>query len=200
MEFTLAHVELPIRIRPERALSDEQLLHFCAVNDLLRIEREADGELTVVSPTGTGAGHMDSEINYQLHAWARIANAGVVFGASAGFRLPDGSMRSPDASLATWSAWNALTREQQQTGFAPLCPAFVIEVRSPTDRLAVLQAKMAEWLKNGAALAWLIDPERKVVEVYRPNHAAPDLLQGVTAVYGEGPVASFVLEMARLWW
>ena len=199
MEFTLTALELPVRIRPGRSMTDEDLLSFCAANDILRIEREANGELTVMSPTGTGTAHTDSEINYQLHRWARETNAGVVFGPSAGFRLPDGSMRSPDASLASWSRWNALTDQQRQRGFAPLCPEFVIELRSPSDQLGELQEKMGHWLQNGVQLGWLLDPESRRVEVYRLGTTQPDVLDGVTAVYGDGPVAGFVLEMAQIW-
>ena len=179
-------------------MSDDELLRFCAANDVLRIEREPNGELTIMSPTGTDVGDVDSEINYQLRSWANLNNTGKAFGSSTGFRLPDGSMRSPDAAFLAWQKWNLLTREQTR-GFAPICHEFVIELRSPTDRLQDLQAKMRDWLRNGAELAWLIDPERQAVEVYRPGEPAPDVLEAVTAVYGEGPVAGFVLEMARIW-
>ena len=198
MEFSISAIDLPVHLRPERAFSDEDLLRFCAANDGLRIEREPNGELTIMSPTGTEAADLDSEINFQLRAWAIGNNTGKVFGSSAGFRLPDGSMRSPDASFLSWTKWNLLSKEQTR-GFAPVCPEFVIELRSPSDRLQELQAKMAQWTENGAELAWLIDPERKVVEVYRPGAPQPDILEGVTAVYGDGPVAGFILEMARIW-
>ncbi len=108
-------------------------------------------------------------------------------------------MRSPDASFVSWPHWNELTREQQQHGFASICPEFVIELRSPSDPLSGLRAKMGEWLRNGAALAWLIDPERRVVEVYRPGVAQPEVLEGAAAVQGEGPVTGFVLEMNHVW-
>ena len=198
MELSLQSLELPVRLRPQHPLSDEELLRFCSVNDLLRIEREPNGDLTIMSPTGTDAGDLDSEINYQLRAWANGNNTGKVFGSSTGFRLPDGSIRSPDASFLSWPKWNALSREETQ-GFAPVCPEFVIELRSPSDRWNELQGKMVHWIANGAELAWLIDPERQTVEVYRAGDGTPDVLQGVTAVYGEGPVASFVLETAPLW-
>ena len=178
-------------------MTDDELLLFCAKNEGLRIESEPDGELIVMSPTGAEGGQADSEINYQLQSWARETNSGVVFSSSTGFRLPDGSMRSPDASWTRWSRWNALTREQQRT-FAPICPEFVIELRSPSDRLSDLQTKMGEWLRNGAALAWLIDPERRVVEVYRSG-AQPEVMEGTMAVRGEGPVTGFALDLTHVW-
>ncbi len=188
-----------MRIRPNVPLTDEELLRFCAENDLLRIEREPNGELTVMSPTGTGMGEADSELNFQLRAWARETNSGAVFSSSTGFRLRDGSMRSPDASWMSWSRWNAVPPEQKKHGFAPVCPEFVIELRSPTDRLSDLEAKMGEWIRNGAELAWLIDPERQVVEVSRPGLDRVDVLEGVTSVAGEGSVAGFVLDLAKIW-
>ena len=199
LPFHLANLPLPVRICLEHPMSDEDLLQFCAANDVLRIEREPNGELTVMSPTGTGAGQTDSEITLQLGLWARTANAVVVFGSSTGFRLPDGSMRSPDAATASREQWEALPPEQRRRGFAPLCPRFVIELRSPSDRLPDLQAKMGEWLRNGAELGWLIDPERQTVEIYRPGTARPEVLERPVTVPGEGPVAGFVLEAERIW-
>ncbi len=198
MQFTLADLDLPVRVRFTQPLSDEQLLCFCSENKALRIERDAGGELTVMAPSGTGMGRADLEIGAQLLSWARRTNSGVAFGASAGFRLPDGSMRSPDASFVSWSRWNGLTREEQQHGFAPIGPEFVIELRSPSDRLSDLQRKMGEWLRNGAALAWLIDPERRVVEVCRPD-AQPEVVEGAMAVQGEGPVTGFALDLIHVW-
>ena len=197
--FTIANLTLPVRIRPEHFMSDEELLQFCAANDVLRIEREPNGELTVMSPTGTGAGETDSEINFQLRLWARTADTVVVFSSSTGFRLRDGSMRSPDAAVVSRERWNRLSMEQRRRGFAPLCPEFVIELRSPSDRLPDLQAKMGEWLGNGTELGWLIDPERQAVEIYRPGILLPEVLAGPATVEGEGPVAGFVLRTERLW-
>ncbi len=197
--FTIANLTLPVRIRPEHVMSDEELLQFCAANDVLRIEREPNGELTVMSPTGTGAGETDSEINFQLRLWARTADAVVVFSPSTGFRLRDGSMRSPGAAGVSRERWDRLSTEQRRRGFAPLCPEFVIELRSPSDRLPDLQAKMGEWLRNGTELAWLIDPERQVVEIHRPGNVPPEVLHQPVTVGGEGPVEGFVLETERLW-
>ncbi len=180
-------------------MSDDDLLQFCAKNEVLRIEREPNGELTVMSPTSTGAGQTDLDISAQLYVWNRQANAGVAFGSSTGFRLPDGSMRSPDAAWASWARWQALTSNQQRRGFAPLCPEFVIELRSPSDNLADLQAKMRSWLGNGVQLGWLIDPERQVVEVYRQDAMHPEVFENRSTLPGEGPVAGFTLELARIW-
>ncbi|HEY5381013.1 MAG TPA: Uma2 family endonuclease [Acidobacteriaceae bacterium] len=193
----MSEIELPVRLRFERPLTDDELLHFCAVNDLLRIERDKNGELVLMSPTGAEGGGRNAELTTDLMLWAREDGGGKVFDSNTGFTLPDGSMRSPDASWVSWGKWNGLTREQQKQ-FAPICPEFVIELRSESDRLDDLRAKMGEWIANGAELAWLIDPERKAVEVYRPGRE-PEVLEGTSAVYGEGPAGGFVLELGRIW-
>ncbi len=197
MQFAVSEIELPVRLRFERPLTDDELLRFCAVNDLLRIERDKNGELVLMSPTGAEGGGRNAEVTIDLGIWARQDGRGKVFDSNTGFTLPDGSMRAPDASWVSWSRWNALTQEQRKK-FAPVCPEFVVELRSETDRLSDLREKMGEWIANGAELAWLIDPERKAVEVYRPGRE-PEVLEGVSAVYGEGPVGGFVLELARIW-
>ncbi len=198
MELSLRGLEFPVRIRPEHPFSDEELLRFCAANDSLRIELEANGELSVMSPTGGGTSNINAQITYQLVRWAESDGRGTAFDSNGGFRLTDGSVRAPDACWVSWSRWNALTTEQRR-GFAPLCPEFVVELRSPTDNLAELQDKLRQWIANGAGLAWLIDVERTVVEVYRPGASEPDVLEAVSAVYGEGPVGGFALEMSRIW-
>lgn len=196
MNFAV-NLELPVRVRPAHPMTDEELMQFCAANDLLRVERDKNGELILMTPTGSEGGGRNAEVTIELGIWAREDGRGKVFDSNAGFTLPDGSMRSADASWISWPRWNALTREQQKR-FAPICPEFVIELRSESDRLEDLRAKMGEWIANGAKLAWLIDPERRAVEVYRPGYV-PEVIEGASAVHGEGPVGGFVLELARIW-
>jgi Uma2 family endonuclease len=196
MNFALA-VDLPVRIRPEHPMTDEELMRFCAKNEPLRVERDANGELIVMSPSGSEGGGIETDIAVELAIWARQDGRGKVFGSNAGFRLPDGSVRAADAHWVSWPRWNALSREDQKR-FAPLCPEFVIEVRSESDRLPELQAKMQMWIANGAEVAWLVDPSRKTVEIYRPGRE-PEVLEGGSAVEGDGPVAGFVLELGRVW-
>ena len=178
-------------------MSDEALMRFCAANEVLRVERESTGELLLMSPAGGETSHRNSWIIYQLMRWAEEDGRGLVFDSNGGFTLADGSMRSPDAAWVSWTRWNKLA-ERDRERFAPLCPEFVIELRSPSDRLADLQSKMGLWSQNGAELGWLIDPERKVVEIYRRGREA-ELVEGASAVYGDGPVSGFVLELARIW-
>jgi Uma2 family endonuclease len=197
MNLALPEIDQPVRLRFDRPMTDEELMRFCAENDALRVERDVNGELIVMSPSGSGTGQKNSDLIYQLTAWARETNSGATFDSNAGFTLPDGSMRSPDAAWIAWPRWNALTK-QEQDGFAPICPEFVIELRSPSDSLTELQAKMRLWIANGAEVAWLVDPSRKTVEVYRPGREA-EVLEGGSAVEGDGPVAGFVLELGRVW-
>jgi Uma2 family endonuclease len=197
MNLALPEIDQPIRLRFDRPLTDEELMRFCAENDPLRVERDANGELIVMSPSGSEGGGIETDVATELNIWARKDGRGKVFGSNAGFTLPDGSVRAADAHWVSWPRWNALS-EAERKRYAPLCPEFVIEVRSESDRLAELQDKMRMWLANGAEVAWLIDPSRKAVEVYRPGREA-EVLQGTSAAEGEGPVAGFVLELGRVW-
>ncbi len=197
MNVAFAENELPVRLRFEHPMADEELIRFCAKNELLRVERDANGELIIMSPTGSEGSGVETDVVVELSIWARQDGRGRAFSSNAGFTLPDGSVRAADAHWVSWLRWNALTPSDKKR-FAPLCPEFVIEVRSEADRLAELQAKMQMWISNGAKLAWLIDPSRKVVEIYHPGKPV-EVQEGYTAVYGEDPVSGFVLELARIW-
>ena len=196
MEFALTGLSLPLRIRPSVPMTDDELLQFCAKNDMVAIERESDGDIVVMSPSGSETSGSNSEINLELGLWNRRAGHGIVFESNAGFSLPDGSMRSPDASWLPLSKWNALSRVDKRR-YAPVCPEFVIEMRSPSDSLNELQRKMEMWIRNGALLAWLIDPQEKAVTIYRPGQK-PERLDTISQVSGEGPVAGFVLPLDRI--
>jgi Uma2 family endonuclease len=178
-------------------MTDEELMRFCAANEMVRVERDANGELIVMSPSGSEGGGVETDVTVELANWARQDGRGKVLGSNAGFTLPDGSVRAADSHWVSWPRWNALSQEDQRR-FAPICPEFVIEVRSESDSLRELQAKMQMWIANGAELAWLVDPSRKTVEVYRPGREA-EVLESGSAVVGDGPVAGFVLELGRVW-
>lgn len=188
---------LPARLRFECPMTDDELFEFCAKNDTLRVERDSNGELILMSPTGLEGGGADIEIGTDLTIWARRDGRGKTFGSNAGFTLPDGSMRSPDAAWMSWERWKALPPREQQR-FGHVVPEFVIELRSKSDRLAELQEKMSTWIANGVELAWLIDPQRKVIEVYPAGDEA-EVHQDPTSVQGTGPVRGFELVMDRIW-
>jgi len=197
MNFALAGMPLPLRFRPETPMSDEELMRFCAANDALRVERDANGEILVMTPAGGRTGKKNSDLIIDLGIWARADGRGFVFESNTGFTLPDGSMRSSDVAWIERTRWDALSEEDQER-YSPICPDFIIELRSQSDSLPELEEKMEQWIANGAKLAWLIDPERQVVAVYRPGDQ-PEVHHHPTSVQGSGPVAGFELAMTRIW-
>ena len=177
-------------------LDDQLFSRLCRENPDLRLERTSNGELVVMTPAGAESGRRSGEVFGQLYSWNNAARLGVAFDASAGFKLPDGSILSPDASWIPNDRWESLSRAERE-GFAPLCPDLVVELRSTTDSLRDLRAKMREYRSQGARLGWLIDPRRKVVEVYRPGRetevlTAPENLSGGEVLPG------FVLDLKEI--
>ncbi len=165
---------LVLRLRPVIELSGEQLLELSSLNDDLRLELTAEGELIVMTPAGGESSRRNLELTVQLGIWTRRDGTGVAFDSSGGFILPNGAIRSPDASWVERSRYEALTLEQREK-YLPLCPEFVIELRSPSDRLGTLQEKMVEYVENGARLGLLLDPARRRVYVYKPGEPVREL-------------------------
>ncbi len=197
MNFALAEMPLPLRFRPETPMSDEELMRFCAANEGLRVERDANGEILVMTPAGSRTGKKNTDVIIDLGVWNRLNGRGVVFESNTGFTLPDGSMLSPDAAWIEGRRWDALS-DRDQERFAPICPDFIIELRSPSDNLPDLQAKMLQWIANGTELAWLIDPIEQSVSIYRPGQS-PEIHNYPASVQGDGIMAGFELVMARIW-
>ncbi len=191
------HTPLTLRLRPVLELSYDQFLKLSSINRDLRLEFTAKGELIVTPPAGGETSNRNSAINMQMRLWAKRNGAGVTFDSSGGFILPNGAVRSPDASWVERSRLEALTAEQREK-FLPLCPNFVIELRSPTDKLSVLQDKMQEYLDNGARLGWLIDPQQKRVYVYRPQ-APVQQLDAPEKISGHPVLPDFVLDLREVW-
>jgi len=197
MNLAFAESELPVRLRFDRSMTDEELMRFCAANEPALVEREANGEVLVMTPAGFGTGRINSRITRSLDEWAEADGRGVVTDSNGGYALADGSVRAPDAA---WVSLRRLERlsEEEKKGFAPVCPEFVVELRSPTDKLDGLRTKMEMWIGNGAEVAWLVDPVRKAVEIYRAGEQ-PEIHEEPTSVQGSGPVAGFELVLARIW-
>lgn len=197
MNLVLASLPLPIRLKPEAPMSDDDLMRFSLANRMLRMEREANGEILVMIPTGTKTGKINLRVGRLLDEWAEVDGRGVAFDSSTGFRLANGSIRSPDASWIAIDRWEALTDDQQE-GFG-LCPDFVIELVSPSDRAAQVKKKiLEEWMANGVKLAWVIDTKKRTVTMYRTGEK-PEVLVEPSSVQGEGPVRGFELVMGRVW-
>jgi len=179
------------------SMTDEEFAAFCAEYPDLSFEMTADGEIIVIPPTAPLTGDRNSEIDCQLRTWAKKDGCGRTYDSSTGFVLPNGARRSPDASWILKSRIAQLAPAKGE-GAWHLCPDFVIELRSPSDRPRVLKNKMREYLANGAQLGWLIDPKRRSVTVYRPNRE-PEILTGIDSIRGEDPVAGFVLHLSEVW-
>jgi Uma2 family endonuclease len=178
-------------------LTDEQFYQLCHNNRELRFERNAEGNLLIMSPTGGETGNRNIEIAYQLQAWSRQNKSGLAFDSSTGFKLPNGANRSPDASWLPLSKWNSLSLEQQQK-FIPLCPDFVIELLSPSDKLEDTQQKMQEYIDNGTCLGWLINRKEKQVEIYRQGKDV-EILNFPLNLSGENILLGFSLNLDPIW-
>jgi Uma2 family endonuclease len=186
-----------LRTRPALELTEEQFFALCQLNRDLRIERNAQGELLIMAPTGGVTSDRESEINMQLRLWAKRDGTGTAFSPSGGFRLPNGAVRSPDAA---WMLRSRLAQipAQQREQFIPACPDFVLELRSPSDRLRDVQAKLREYLANGARLGWLLDARARRVYVYRP-HALVERLDNPDTVSGDPVLPGFALDLREVW-
>ena len=186
-----------LKLAPALELSDEQLLEICSLNDDIRIERNAQGELELMPPTGGDTSNQNFDIITDLGIWVRADGTGVGFESNAGFTLPNGAMRSPDASWISRERWEALTGAERRR-FPPICPEFVMELRSESDRLATLQAKMVEYLENGARLGWLIDPLQGKAYIYRPDMPVEEL-DRPESLSGDPELPGFVLDLKPVW-
>jgi Uma2 family endonuclease len=184
-------------LSPFTQLTNDQFFELCRLHRDYRFERNASGEIVIMSPTGGETGKSNSDLNFQLSLWNRQARLGVVFDSSTGFQLPNGADRSPDAAWVKQERWNVLTPEQKQK-FVPLCPDFVIELRSASDSLPRLQAKMREYIENGLRLGLLIDRQNRRVEIYRLDQPT-EVLHEPTRLSGESVLPGFVLELASIW-
>lgn len=178
-------------------LSDEQFSMLCALNPEMRFEYTSTEDLIVMPPTGGDTSERNASLTADFVVWNRATNVGVVYDSSGGFILPNGARRSPDVAWLQRARRDALTAEERR-GFIPLCPDFVLELRSPSDNLRMLQAKMEEYRDNGARLGWLIDPVERVVYVYRPGEA-PQRLEAPPEVSGESVLPGFILRIEDIW-
>lgn len=186
-----------IQMTPAVPMTQDQFFDFCQQNPDKRFERTREGELIIMAPSGLDAGFQDAEVCTQLNVWAKAFGNGKVTGASGGFILPNSANRAPDAAWLSQEQLDSLTPEQRKK-FAPLCPFFLIEVRSPSDVLKKLKEKMEEYLANGCQLGWLIDPDNKQVHVYRPGQEV-QVLENPQTVSGEPELPGFVLDLEPVW-
>ena len=178
-------------------VTHEQFQQIASVNRDLRLERTVEGELIVMPPSRSDTGNRNLDIEGQLWLWNRQTKLGVAFNSSSGFHLPNGANRSPDAAWVKLDRWEALTSEEQE-GFAPICPDFVVELRSKSDNIASLRAKMREYLANRACLGWLIDRKNRKVEIGGQGQDV-EVLDNPTTLSGENVLPGFVLDLTEVW-
>jgi Uma2 family endonuclease len=186
-----------IDVQGDRPMDDDAFFEFCAANADLRIERDADGEIIIVPPSGFETACRNNEISRQLANWVRKDGRGLAPGSSTIYLLPNGAARGSDASWVLKSRVAELSRRQIE-GFLPLCPDFVVELISPSDRLKSVKAKMREWIDNGAQLGWLIDADRRKIYIYRPGKE-PEESVDIDHIDGEGPVAGLRIDLSLVW-
>jgi Uma2 family endonuclease len=196
MTLALDDAFLPATLSAQ-PMTDEEFAAFCAENPDLNFEMTADGELIVMAPTYSDTGASNCEVAGELHHWAKKDRRGIACDSSTGFVLPNGARVSPDASWTLKPRVNELGTGRRKS-FWHLCPDFVIEVRSDSDRMKTLRGKMRQYIEQGAQLGWLLDPETRTVEIYRPG-SEPTRHQGVDRIEGEGPVAGFSLDLKYVW-
>lgn len=191
------HAPLVVQLRPIMSLSDDDFFELCQQNPDVRLELSAAGEVLIMPPTGGETGRRNLRIAGQLDAWTEANKTGVAFDSSTGFSLPSGAIRSPDAAWMLRERWDAISPEARER-FIPVAPDFVIELRSPSDRLDVLAAKMDEYLEAGVRLSWLLDPVEGRAYVYASGQPVTEL-DRPARLSGDPVLPGFVLELAAVW-
>jgi Uma2 family endonuclease len=189
--------DIRLQMAPAITMTQDQFFDFCQQNPEMRFERTAEGELIIMAPSGGESGIQDLSVSAQLYVWTLKVGKGKATGPSTGFILPNGANRAPDASWIAPEQWSSITAEQRKK-FLPVCPFFLIEVRSPSDSLKALQEKMSDYIANGCKLGWLIDPENRQVHVYRPDQPVQVHDNPATAS-GDPELPGFVLDLEPVW-
>src|ERR1019366_9085897 len=200
MQLVLPEITAPVKLTfdPSQAMNDDAYYEFCAANPDLRIERSPQGEIIIVPPAGGESDYRSADSIAQLMYWAKKDGRGKAFGSGFEFILPSGAGYSPDAAWLSNKRLSKLSKQQRRK-FPPVCPEFVIEVMSPSDRLKAAKDKMAAWMAEGVELAWLIDGDHETVYIYRADSQKPEKRTGIASLSGEGPVAGFVLDLRAIW-
>ncbi len=187
-------IETPIILNLKNVhFTDEQFDYLCQSNPNWNLEETAQGELIIMPPIGGISGEREADLITEISIWNRHTKLGKVFSSSTVFRLPNGGKRSPDVAWIKRERWNQLTLEEKEK-FPPICPDFVIELRSKTDQLKPLQDKMQEYLNSGLKLGWLINPQDEEVEIYRPNQSV-EVLTFPIILNGEDILPAFNLSL-----
>jgi Uma2 family endonuclease len=182
---------------PSHRMDDDEFFEFCQLNGDLRIERSAEGDIILMAPTGGSSGRSNAKLIVKFGIWAERDGTGTIFDSATGFILPNSAVRAPDVSWVLNKRLELISDDQWEK-FLPLCPDFVLELRSRTDPLRIQQAKMSEYIDNGARLGWLIDPIRKQAHIYRPSRPI-EILAKPNQLGGEDVLPGFTLELDEIW-
>jgi Uma2 family endonuclease len=194
---SLAPAPFVLRMPKGVHLTGEQFYDLCQANRDLHLECDSSGNIIVMSPTGGRTGSRNAALTAQLWTWARTDGSGVAFDSDTGFSLPNGSTRSPDAAWILRSRVKEIPEERREK-FLPLCPDFVVELRSPSDRISDLKAKMEEYMETGAQLGWLLEPESRRAYVFRPRQPT-ELLENPGTLSGDPVLPGFILDLRDIW-
>ncbi len=186
-----------LNLLPKLQLDDDEFYMLCQINPKFKLERTKDGEILIMALTGGRTGAKNMALSAQLWFWNNQHHLGIAFDSSTGFRLPNHAIRSPDAAWIAKERWEALSAVQQEK-FPPLCPDFVVELKSDSDPLKAAQEKMGEWLENGCRLGWLLDPQEQKAYVYRPGVAVAEWEGFSQRLSGEDLLPGFALDLALL--
>jgi Uma2 family endonuclease len=191
------NIEMPVTLKMGELMSEDEFYQFCQMNDTLEFERDSDGNIIVMSPTGSFTGNFNSKISLELGIWNKETGLGEVFDSSTGFTLPNGAVRSPDVSWIQKEKWASLSQADREK-FAPVCPDFVVEIRSKSDDIKYLQHKMGEYIDSGTQLGWLIDRFDNKVYIYssRKTMFVHDTLN--LKLSGEEVLPGFELDLGTL--
>jgi len=186
-----------VKLKQVEGFTDEMFYEFCQLNDDLKFERDKHGTIYVMEPTGAETGSFNVEVATDVTMWNRKHRSGIVFDSSAGFTLPNTAVRSPDISWISKERWEALPTEAKKK-FAPICPDFIIEIRSESDSLSELKNKMEEYMENGCHLGWLIDRTGQKVYIYRQEKPVEMTYSLDVVLSGEDVLPGFELNLKTL--
>jgi Uma2 family endonuclease len=179
------------------SFTDEQFFNFCQQNKELRLERDYQGQIIIIAPTGSETSKTNASLLGMLWAWNYVYKLGEIFDSNGGFRLPNSAIKAADVAWIHKDRWAKLSQTEKEK-FAPICPDFIIELRSKNDKIEDLQTKMEEWMANGCQLAWLIDPQAQEVHIYRANQA-PEIKTGFNQkISGESVLVDFELDLSKI--
>lgn len=191
------NISMPVVMKMGDLMNEEEFFQFCQMNDTLEFERDSQGNIIVMSPTGSFTGNFNSKVLGHLFLWNETFGLGEVFDSSSGFLLGNGAVRSPDVSWIREERWNLLSRDQKER-FAPICPDFVVEIRSKSDELKYLQDKMIEYIENGTQLGWLIDRFEHKIHIYRHDKSIEVMETLNVSLSGETTLPGFTLDLASI--